>query len=65
MTRSGEKGESIYPRGWDDLERYSLKLTASIAPSSASSVRPRTSRPVAFRGRIFSAGEGTLNSGSS
>ena len=29
MTQSGEKGDSIYLRGYDDYERYSLKLTAS------------------------------------
>ena len=29
MTVSGERGESVYLRGWDDYERYSLKLTAS------------------------------------
>ena len=29
MTISGRKGESVYLRGWDDYERYSLKLTAS------------------------------------
>ena len=29
MTVSGRKGESGYLRGWDDYERYSLKLTAS------------------------------------
>ena len=29
MTVSGAKGESVYLRGWDDYERYSLKLTAS------------------------------------
>ena len=29
MTISGQKGESVYLRGWDDYERYSLKLTAS------------------------------------
>ena len=29
MTVSGQKGESVYLRGWDDYERYSLKLTAS------------------------------------
>ena len=31
MTVSGRKGESVYLRGWDDYERYSLKLTASKA----------------------------------
>ena len=29
MTQSGEKGDSVYLRGWDDYERYSLKLTAT------------------------------------
>jgi catechol 2,3-dioxygenase len=29
MTQSGEKGSSVYLRGWDDYERYSLKLTDS------------------------------------
>ena len=28
MTISGRKGKSVYLRGWDDYERYSLKLTA-------------------------------------
>jgi catechol 2,3-dioxygenase len=28
MTISGQQGESVYLRGWDDYERYSLKLTA-------------------------------------
>src|ERR1700684_3900744 len=29
MTVSGRRGESVYLRGWDDYERYSLKVTAS------------------------------------
>ena len=29
MTESGAQGDSVYLRGWDDYERYSLKLTAS------------------------------------
>jgi catechol 2,3-dioxygenase len=29
MTESGRKGESVYLRGWDDYERYCLKLTGS------------------------------------
>src|ERR1700730_1177093 len=33
MTVSGRKGESVYLRGWDDYERYSLKLTASNTSS--------------------------------
>ena len=29
MTESGRRGQSVYLRGWDDYERYSLQLTAS------------------------------------
>lgn len=29
MTESGRAGQSVYLRGWDDYERYSLKLTES------------------------------------
>ena len=29
LTESGRQGDSVYLRGWDDYERYSLKLTAS------------------------------------
>jgi catechol 2,3-dioxygenase len=29
MTQSGEKADSVFLRGWDDYERYSLKLTGS------------------------------------
>ena len=29
MTESGTRGESVFLRGWDDYERYSLKLTGS------------------------------------
>ncbi len=32
MTQSGQRGDSAYLRGWDDYERYSLKLTASPQP---------------------------------
>ena len=27
MTESGRQGDSVFLRGWDDYERYSLKLT--------------------------------------
>src|SRR5271156_6940320 len=33
MTESGRAGNSVYLRGWDDYERYSLKLTAADIPS--------------------------------
>src|SRR5271165_1267897 len=29
MTESGRAGDSVFLRGWDDYERYSLKLTGS------------------------------------
>jgi catechol 2,3-dioxygenase len=29
MTESGRSGDSVYLRGWDDYERYSLKLTGA------------------------------------
>jgi catechol 2,3-dioxygenase len=29
MTESGRKSDSVYLRGWDDYERYSLKLTGT------------------------------------
>src|ERR687893_585701 len=29
MTESGRQGDSVYLRGWDDYERYSLQLPAS------------------------------------
>jgi catechol 2,3-dioxygenase len=32
MTVSGQKGDSVFLRGWDDYERYSLQLTASKLP---------------------------------
>jgi catechol 2,3-dioxygenase len=33
MTESGARGDSVYLRGWDDYERYSLKLTAAKTPA--------------------------------
>jgi catechol 2,3-dioxygenase len=29
MTEAGRQGDSVYLRGWDDYERYSLKLTGT------------------------------------
>lgn len=33
MTQSDARGDSIYLRGWDDYERYSLQLTAGKQPA--------------------------------
>jgi catechol 2,3-dioxygenase len=50
MTQSGEKGDSIYLRGWDDYERYTLKLTASKT-SGMGHVAFRTRSPQALERR--------------
>ena len=50
MTQSGEKGDSIYLRGYDDYERYSLKLTASKTNGMAH-VAYRTRSPQALERR--------------
>src|SRR4026208_227508 len=31
MTESGQRGDSVYLRGWDDYEHHTLKLTSSKA----------------------------------
>jgi len=50
MTQSGEQGDSVYLRGWDDYERYSLKLTASKT-SGMAHVAFRTRSPQALERR--------------
>ena len=50
MTESGRAGDSVYLRGWDDYERYSLKLTgaediwASATPPFAPAAHKRLKR---------------------
>jgi catechol 2,3-dioxygenase len=51
MTQSGEKGDSVYLRGWDDYERYSLKLTASKT-SGLGHAAFRTRSPQALERRV-------------
>ncbi|MCZ7658757.1 MAG: catechol 2,3-dioxygenase [Xanthobacteraceae bacterium] len=50
MTESGERGASVYLRGWDDYERYSLKLTASKT-SGLGHAAYRTRSPAALERR--------------
>ena len=50
MTQSGEKGDSIYLRGYDDYERYTLKLTASKT-NGMGHVAYRTRSPQALERR--------------
>ena len=71
MTESGAKGDSVYLRGWDDYERYSLKLTASKT-SGMGHMAFRTRSPqalerraAALKGTEFEVGwtEGDLGHG--
>jgi catechol 2,3-dioxygenase len=50
MTISGQKGQSTYLRGWDDYERYTLKLTASTT-SGMAHMAFRTRSPQALERR--------------
>lgn len=51
MTESGRQGDSVYLRGWDDYERYSLQLTAAPA-SGLGHAAFRTRSPQALDRRI-------------
>ena len=50
MTESGRVGDSVFLRGWDDYERYTLKLTASKT-SGMGHMAFRTSSPQALERR--------------
>src|SRR3977135_262666 len=62
MTISGRNGDSVYLRGWDDYERYSLKLTASKTSGMAHmALRARSQqalerRVAALKGSEFEIG---------
>jgi catechol 2,3-dioxygenase len=51
MTISGRRGDSVYLRGWDDYERYTLKLTASKT-SGLGHVAFRARSPAALARRV-------------
>ena len=51
MTESGRKGDSVYLRGWDDYERYSLKLTAAPRPGLGHAAF-RARSPAALQRRV-------------
>src|SRR5271154_1082092 len=51
MTESGRVGESVYLRGWDDYERYCLKLTGSKT-SGLGHAAFRTRSPQALERRV-------------
>src|ERR1700756_718701 len=64
MTVNGTKGESVYLRGWDDYERYSLKLTGSKTSGlehmalRARSPQALERRVAALKGSEFAIGWG-------
>lgn len=51
MTVSGQKGDSVYLRGWDDYERFSLVLTGSKT-SGLGHAAFRTRSPQALERRV-------------
>src|SRR5271154_3171593 len=51
MTESGRQGDSVYLRGWDDYERYSLQLTGSVT-SGLGHAAFRARSPQALRRRV-------------
>lgn len=71
MTQSGEKGDSVYLRGFDDYERYCLKLTASKTSGighvafRARSPQALERRALALKGSGFDVGwsDGDLGHG--
>jgi catechol 2,3-dioxygenase len=62
MTVSGRDGDSMFLRGWDDYERYSLKLTGSAA-SGLGHVGFRTRSPQALERRAAALAESGLGIG--
>src|ERR1700735_3250231 len=59
MTVSGRQGESVYLRGWDDYERYSLKLTASKT-SGMEHMALRARSPQALERRVAAGAGGAV-----
>lgn len=51
MTESGRQGDSVYLRGWDDYERYTLKLTGSKT-SGMGHAAYRCRSPAALQRRV-------------
>ena len=51
MTESGRAGDSVFLRGWDDYERYSLKLTGAKT-SGLGHASFRTRSPQALQRRV-------------
>lgn len=56
MTESGRRGDSVYLRGWDDYERYSLKLTgAKTSGLGHAAFRARSPQALARRVKAIEA----------
>jgi catechol 2,3-dioxygenase len=59
MTESGRRSDSVYLRGWDDYERYSLQLTAAKT-SGMGHAAFRTRSPQALQRRVAALKESGL-----
>ena len=62
MTESGRRGESVFLRGWDDYETYSLKLTGSKT-SGLGHAAFRARSPQALERRVAALEESGLGVG--
>src|SRR3954470_4481003 len=62
MTESGRQGDSVYLRGWDDYERYSLPLTAADT-SGLGHAAFRARSPHALERRVAALKESGLAEG--
>jgi len=62
LAVSGERGDSVYLRGWDDYERHTLKLTA--APTSGlGHLAFRARGPRALERRVAALQQGSVDGG--
>src|SRR3954469_16760345 len=62
MTESGRQGDSVYLRGWDDYERYSLKLSGSQT-SGMGHAAFRARSPQALQRRVHALEQSGLGVG--
>jgi catechol 2,3-dioxygenase len=62
MIESGQKGDSVYLRGWDDYEHHSLQLTASAKPGIGH-YAVRASSPQALQRRVAALEKSGLGKG--
>ncbi len=62
MTASGQEGDSVYLRGWDDYEHHTLKLTAAKT-AGIGHMAFRATSPERLRHRVSVIEKSGLGSG--